>query len=98
MKNPEIRLAIDELMEYHGLGRSYRIKKLADHVDNADPNVSLKALDMTFKLDNSYPSQKVEIENKIALIDLTPYQHIDTGNHNESEKIINITAKEKEGN
>jgi len=98
MKNREIRLAIDELMEYHGLGRSYRIRRLADHVDNADPGISLKALDMSFRLDNSYPSQKVEIaQSTIALIDLSAYQKNDTSNHNESDKIIDITVKEKEG-
>lgn len=58
MAKPEIQKAINELMEYHGLTRSYRIQKLKTHVDNRDPNVSLKALDQSWKLDGSYAPEK----------------------------------------
>lgn len=54
MKKAEVQLAISELMESEGLTRSYRLAKVKKHVDNPDPNVSLKALDMTWKLDGSY--------------------------------------------
>lgn len=60
MDKPEIKMAINELMDYHGLTRSYRIKKLKQHVDNNDPVVSLKALDMSLKLANEYPINKNE--------------------------------------
>lgn len=59
MAKPEIREAIDTLMENEGLTRAYRVKKLKQHVDNADPGVSLKALDMSFKLADEYPSKVV---------------------------------------
>lgn len=58
MGKSEVRLAIDELMESHGMGRSFRVGKLKTHVDNRDPNISLKALDMSFKLDGSYAPEK----------------------------------------
>lgn len=54
MAKPEIQLAINELMDCHGLTRSYRIQRLKNHVDNRDPTVSLKALDLSWKLDGSY--------------------------------------------
>ena len=58
MKKDNVQTAIKDLMEFHGLTGSYRILKLKGHVDNRDPHVSLKALDMSFKLDSSYPPQK----------------------------------------
>ncbi|OPY65606.1 MAG: Terminase small subunit [Syntrophorhabdaceae bacterium PtaU1.Bin034] len=69
MTKPEIQLAISELMEINGLTRNYRIKKLKKHVDNKDANVSLRALDMSFKLDNSYPPQKYVNFNLDAELD-----------------------------
>jgi hypothetical protein len=75
MAKPEIQTAITDLMEYHGLTKSYRIQKLKNHVDNRDPNVSLKALDMSFRLDNSYPpSRNVNINIDIPLPDLSEYE------------------------
>lgn len=58
MKKPEVKMAIDELMSHHGLSKSYRVQKLRSHVDNVDPNVSLKALDQSWKLDGSYAPEK----------------------------------------
>ena len=77
MDKPEIVRAIDELMEHHGLTKSYRIGKLKTHVDNKDPVVSLKALDMSFKLDQSYPPQRsinLNLDMPIAPVDLEPYR------------------------
>jgi phage terminase small subunit len=54
MKKPKIDAAISELMEYHGIGRSKRVQVLGKHVFNRDPNVSLKALDQSWKIDGSY--------------------------------------------
>jgi predicted transcriptional regulator len=58
MDKPEIRKAIDDLMEMKGVGREFRIEKLGQHMKNRDPNVSLKALDIGFKLANDYPAQR----------------------------------------
>lgn len=57
-KAPHIQEAIKELMERVGLTREKRVRKLAEHVDNRDAGVSLKALDMSFKLADDYPAAK----------------------------------------
>jgi len=54
MKKPQVEMAVKDLMEYYGMGRAYRVQKLKGHVDNRDPNISLKALDQSWKLDGGY--------------------------------------------
>jgi hypothetical protein len=61
MDKEEIRLAIDELMEQAGMGRKYRVQRLKTCVDHPDPNVTLKALDQSWKLDGSYSPEKVDV-------------------------------------
>lgn len=58
MSKPEVQMAIDELMEFHNIGRSFRISRLAQHINHNDPVVSLKALDLSWKLDGSYAPEK----------------------------------------
>ena len=77
MQKDDIRIAIAELMEIYGLTRGYRINKLKSHIDHVDPGVSLKGLDMSFKLDGLYAPEKhlnlnasyPEIAEKLAEID-----------------------------
>jgi phage terminase small subunit len=61
MKKPKIEAAVSEWMDYHGLTKDYRVQRLKKHVDNRDANVSLKALDQTWKLDNSYRETHVNV-------------------------------------
>jgi predicted transcriptional regulator len=70
MDRPEIRKAIDDLMELRGIGREFRIDKLGQHMKNRDPNVSLKALDLGFKLANDFPP--LRSFNLNANVDITP--------------------------
>lgn len=58
MKNPEVRQAVDDLMEMKGIGREYRIEKLKYHLEHPDPVISLKSLDMACKLGDDYPASK----------------------------------------
>ena len=58
MKKDNMRIAIAELMNIFGLTRGYRINKLKSHVDHVDPNISLKAIEQTWKLDGSYSPEK----------------------------------------
>jgi hypothetical protein len=51
MKEPEINEGIKAVMDYWGLTRSYRVQRLKGHVDHRDPNISLKALDQSWRLD-----------------------------------------------
>ncbi len=61
MEKDDVRLAIAELMNIFGLTRGYRINKLKSHVDHVDPNISLKAIDQTWKLDGSYSPEKQDV-------------------------------------
>jgi polyhydroxyalkanoate synthesis regulator phasin len=58
MSDPEINTAIQDLMTSEGLTRRYRVSRLKQHVDNRDPNISLKALDQSWRLDGSYAPEK----------------------------------------
>lgn len=58
MKKPEVQMSINELMETYGLTRSYRINRLRNHIDHKDPLISLRGLDMSFRLDGSYAPDK----------------------------------------
>lgn len=76
MKDPEIRTAIDDLMEISGIGRQYRVEKLKQHLEHSDPSISLKSLDIGFKLANDYPPQKnlnMNIGVNISPVDMTKY-------------------------
>jgi hypothetical protein len=70
MQNPEIEESIKKLMDYHGLTRSYRVRKLRDHVDHPDPVISLKSLDMSFKLDG-YPQPKISLTQETNIQSIT---------------------------
>lgn len=87
MKNPEIRIAIDDLMEIKGVGREFRIEKLGEHMKSHDPVVSLKALDMGFKLSDDAGESKRHIQNTgiITTIDLTEYRGIKTFNKKDGQ-------------
>jgi hypothetical protein len=60
-------------MEHHGIGRSRRVEKLAQHIENLDATVSLKALDTSFKLDG-YQQKNDVAAVTINLVDLTKYR------------------------
>ena len=59
MQKPDIQMAVSELMQEEGLTRRHRVKRLKDHVDHSDPNVSLKALDQSWKLEGLYTDNHV---------------------------------------
>ncbi len=88
MQKEEIKKTIAELLEECGLSKSYRVQRLKAHVDNpVDGNISLKALDMSFRLDASYPPAR-----NINLNASTPIEPIDLetlealfANNNEDE-------------
>lgn len=58
MAKPEVQMAITELMEHHGIDKSYRIKRLKHIIDSPDLNIAHKGLDMSFRLDGSYAPEK----------------------------------------
>ena len=50
MKNPAIRTSINDLMEAGGVGKVFRVEKLAEHMQSRDEMIALKALDMGMKI------------------------------------------------
>lgn len=71
MAKPDIQMAVAELMQQQGLTRTYRVQKLKQHVDNRDPNVSLKALDQSWKLEGAYTETHVNLNINYADYDKT---------------------------
>ena len=61
MARPDIQMAVAELMQEEGLTRRYRVQKLRTHIDHPDPNVSLKGLDQSWKLDGAYKEEQVHV-------------------------------------
>ena len=66
MQKPDIQTAVAELMQEEGLTRRYRVQKLKGHIDHPDPNVSLKGLDQSWKLDGAYTEQHVHVHTTYA--------------------------------
>jgi hypothetical protein len=61
MQKPDIQTAVSEIMQETGLTRRYRVQKLKTHIDHPDPNVSLKGLDQSWKLDGAYREENVHV-------------------------------------
>ncbi len=61
MQKPDIQTAVAEIMQETGLTRRYRVQKLKTHIDHPDPNVSLKGLDQSWKLDGAYTEKHVHV-------------------------------------
>lgn len=74
MKKPSIQDAVSDLLEYYGMGRVYRIKKLRAHAENRDPGVSLKSIDIANKMDGVYtesrPDQTINVKQEIAVLQM----------------------------
>lgn len=70
MRRPEIELAITDLMAEVGLTKRYRLSKLKQHVDSRSADISLKALDQSWKLSGDYAPEK----HMVATIDITAIQ------------------------
>jgi len=89
-KTPDIATAITELLEYHGAGRSRRVQKLAEHIENQDPTISLRALDLSFKVDGSAKERQEQQAPTIALVDLSQFRM-----HHPNEKTIDVELEEE---
>ncbi len=66
MQKPDIQTAVAELMQEEGLTRRYRVQRLKGHIDHPDPNVSLKGLDQSWKLDGAYTEKHVHVHATYA--------------------------------
>ena len=61
MQFDEIRGGVEEIMNGIGLTRGYRIKKLKTHVDNVDPGLSLRALELAMKAGNDMAPIEINV-------------------------------------
>ena len=92
MKKPKIDAAISELMEYHGMGRSYRVQKLKEHLDSPDPVISLKSLEISFKADGTFRETLVPVPiNFEALVEQT--QSLEAASAEAQERRTVLLAK-----
>lgn len=71
MKSELIQKSIAELMDIHGLDKDARIKQLSRLVYHKDGNLSLKALDQTWKLDGSYATPHLQVDIDIRELSMS---------------------------
>ena len=70
MRRDDINAAISTLMQEEGLTRRYRVQRLKSHIDHPDPNVSLKGLDQSWKLDGAYAEEKhVHVVSYVGMVE-----------------------------
>lgn len=70
MNTKKITVALNDLMEQKGIGREFRINKLAQFMKHPDPVIGLKALDMGFKLSGDELESKKLPQEKSSFIDI----------------------------
>lgn len=58
MAKPEIQMSVTELMDYCGIDKPYRIRRLKQIIDSRDLGIAHKGLDMSFRLDGSFAAEK----------------------------------------
>ncbi len=58
MKDPDVNAAIQDIMAQEGAPRRARVQVLGGHIFSKDPEVSLRALDQSWKLSGDYAPEK----------------------------------------
>lgn len=102
MAKPEIQMSVTELMEYCGIDKPYRIRRLKQIIDSSDLNIAHKGLDLSFKLDGSYAPEKhliysLNFVQEIAGDLMSLLQRIeDRGKELESGEITDVQADRSE--
>ncbi len=79
-KDPDVAIAISDLLHQEGIGRRKRIQRLRDMIECQDLSIVGKGLDMANKLVGEYAPQQVEIisDSEIRLLlDNLPQPPID---------------------
>lgn len=61
MRDPDISVAISDLMAQSGIPRRRRIERLRDMIECPDLSVVGKGLDMSFKLAGDYAPERIEV-------------------------------------
>jgi transposase len=84
MAKPDIQMSITELMEYCGIDKPYRIRRLKQIIDASDLNIAHKGLDMSFKLDGSYAPDK-HLHGGVSMAEILINIHKDMAINNNEE-------------
>lgn len=58
MNSPAVREAITTILDRNGITRDMLTKKLKTHINSSKAEISIKAVDMGFKLHDDYPASK----------------------------------------
>lgn len=64
--DPDISIAINDLMHQEGIGRRYRVKRLRNVINAADLGIVSRGLDMANKLTGDYAPEKFDIMERIS--------------------------------
>lgn len=72
MADPDIQVAISDLLAQEGLTKRYRIRKVKRLIDHPDGNISAKGLDLSYKLEGAFLSDKA-IPPASTFLDLSSY-------------------------
>ena len=96
-RDPDVRVAIYDLMSQEGITRRHRISRLKEHINCPDRAASLKALDMSFRLDGLYV-EKVEISEIFNIThELKRVEEIDIGIKKMELELTKLKAKQLKG-
>ena len=68
MKDPDVSIAIQDLLHQEGLGRRDRIRRLKALVMSKDLSVAGKGLDMAFKIAGEYAPEQIDIKARSLTI------------------------------
>lgn len=68
MAKPEIEMSITELMDYVGIDKPYRIRRLKQIIDCPDLNIAHKGLDMSFRLDGSFIEKSINFNVNVDIL------------------------------
>ncbi len=100
MSEPDIRIALADLMAQCGLTRRSRIHRLSDIVNAKDLAIASRGLDLSFKLDGSYaPIQIENVPFDAALISASVKELRQMlEEQSEEAKTIDLIPEEKEVN
>jgi predicted XRE-type DNA-binding protein len=76
-RDPDIAEAITAVLASEDLGTRKLVQRLRDHVESRDPQASLRAVDMGFKLHGAYPAtitKNLNLNVEVCPVDLSQYQ------------------------
>lgn len=97
--DPDIKTAMADIFAQEGKPRRYRVRRLGQHIDHPDPNVSLKALIEAGKQSGDYGPEKTIheiIDNREEVKLLNEFlKELDKAIASKAEKIANKNINNK---